>query len=76
MCFVQQADVESTAQLDRYEPLIGCAAVSMSGDLAPGQSTPPLEVQFGVRSGPGNYTLKLRHALNPEFRGEVAFRIQ
>jgi hypothetical protein len=32
-------------------------------------------VQFGVRSGPGTYTLKLRHSLTPEFRAEATFRI-
>jgi hypothetical protein len=34
-----------------------------------------MEVQFGVRSGAGTYTLKLRHALAPEFRAEASFRI-
>ena len=74
-CFFQQSDFESTAQLDRFEPLISCAAVSMAMDLAPGQSTGALDVQFGVRSPAGTYTLKLRHALAPEFRAEVSFRV-
>lgn len=74
VCFFQEADVETTAQLVRFEPLISCAAVSAEGDLAPGGST-ELAVQFGVRSGPGTYSLKLRHSLNPDFRAEASFRI-
>jgi hypothetical protein len=34
-----------------------------------------MEVRFGVRSGTGTYTLGLRHALSPEFRGEVSFTV-
>ena len=75
VCFFQESDFETTARLDRFEPLISCAAVSMAADLAPGQSTAAMTVQFGVRSGSGTYTLKLRHALSPEFRGEATFRI-
>ena len=74
-CFFQQSDIESTASMDRFEPLVACAAVSMAFELAPGQSTRSMDVQFGVRSGPGNYTLKLRHSLDPEFRAEASFRI-
>lgn len=74
VCFFLQSDVETTAQLDRFEPLISCAAVSAEGDLAPGQST-ELVVQFGVRSASGTYSLKLRHSLNPDFRAEASFRI-
>ena len=75
VCLFQESDVETTARLDRFEPFISCAAVSMEGDLTPGQSTSPMQVQFGVRSGAGTYTLKLRHALTPEFRAEASFRI-
>ena len=53
VCLFLDADVETTAQLDRFEPTISCAAISAEGDLAPGQST-ELAVQFGVRSTPGN----------------------
>jgi hypothetical protein len=74
VCLFLEADVETTATMDRFEPLISCAAVSAEGDLAPGQST-EMAVQFGVRSGPGTYTLKLRHSLNPDFRAEASFRI-
>jgi hypothetical protein len=75
-CLVQAADVGITAQADRFEPFISCSAVSSSRTLAPGESSSQLQVQFGIKSGPGNYTVKLRHALSPEFRGEVSFRIQ
>jgi hypothetical protein len=74
VCLFLEGDVETTARLDRFEPLISCAAVSAEGDLAPGQST-ELAVQFGVRSGPGTYSLKLRHSLNPDFRAEASFRV-
>ena len=75
-CLFQDADIESTATMDRYEPLISCAAVSSARDIAPGQASGVMEVRFGVRSGPGTYTLRLRHALSPEFRGEVSFRVR
>ena len=75
-CLVQAADVEINAQADRFEPFISCGAVSSTRTLAPGESSSQLQVQFGIKSGPGNYTVKLRHALSPEFRGEVTFRIQ
>lgn len=75
VCLFLEGDVETTAQLTRFEPLVSCGAVSATGDLAPGQSTGSMEVSFGVRSGPGTYTIKLRHALSPEFRGEVSFRV-
>jgi hypothetical protein len=74
VCLFLEEDVETTARLDRFEPLISCAAVSAEGDLAPGQST-ELTVQFGVRSGSGTYSLKLRHSLNPDFRAEASFRV-
>ena len=75
VCFFLEGDVETTAQMNRFEPLISCAAISATGDLAPGQSIAPMDVSFGVRSGPGTYTLKLRHALSPDFRAEVSFRV-
>ena len=74
-CLFQESDVGTTAKMDRFEPLVSCSAVSMALTLAPGQSTGPMHVQFGVRSGPGTYTLELRHALDPEFRASASFRI-
>lgn len=75
MCLATEADIESTARMDRFEPFVSCAAVSMETDLAPGQSIGPLEAHFGVRSGSGEYTLSLRHALTPELRAKATFRI-
>jgi hypothetical protein len=75
-CYFFDDDFESNAQLTRFEPLMSCAAVSMTGELAPGQSIPVLQVQFGVTSLPGTYTLGLRHALSPEFRGKATFTIR
>jgi hypothetical protein len=74
VCLFKDVDVETTARLDRFEPLISCAAESAEGDLGPGRST-ELEVHFGVRSGPGTYTLKLRHSLTPDFRADASFRV-
>jgi hypothetical protein len=75
-CLFQDADVQTTAQMDRFEPFISCSAVSSARDLAPGQTSSAMAVRFGVRSGPGTYTLRLRHALSPEFRGEVSFTVR
>ena len=75
-CLVQAADVEINAQADRFEPFVSCGAVSSTRTLAPGESSSQLQVQFGIKSGPGNYTVKLRQSLSPEFRGEVSFQIQ
>lgn len=74
-CLVREDDVETTAQMDRFEPFIACAAVESESDLAPGQSIGPLEVQFGVRSGPGEYRLKVRHSLVPDLRAEASFKV-
>lgn len=74
-CLFLQTDVDTDAIMDRFEPLISCAAVSMTVDLAPGQATPAMDVQFGVRSGPGTYTLRLRQSLAPAFSAAASFRI-
>ena len=74
-CLFRDSDVETTAKMDRFEPFISCSAIEATTDLAPGQSTPPMEVVFGVRSPAGTYTLTLRHALSPEFRAEASFRV-
>lgn len=75
VCFFQEADVVTSARLDRFEPTISCAADNEERDLAPGQSTAPMDVQFGVRSGAGSYTLSLRHALAPDFRATATFSV-
>ena len=75
-CLFLDADVQTSAQMDRFEPFISCSAVSSARELPPGQRSSAMEAQFGVRSGPGTYTLRLRHALSPEFRGEVSFTVR
>ena len=74
-CLFRDEDVETTATMDRFEPLISCSALTSARNIAPGQSSNTMEVRFGVRSGPGTYTLGLRHALSPEFRGTVSFAV-
>ena len=74
-CLFRDDDVQTSAVMDRFEPFISCAAMSSARNLAPGQSSNTMEVRFGVRSGPGTYTLGLRHALSPEFRGTVSFAV-
>ena len=75
MCLFMEADIETNAQMNRLEPFISCGAVEGTSDLAPGQSTGPMQAQFLVRSGSGTYTIKLRHALSPAFRAEASFRV-
>jgi hypothetical protein len=74
-CLLADGDIESTAHLARIDRLILCAAVENAVDLAPGQSTEALEQAFGVGSGPGTYVIRIRHALDPEFRASASFRI-
>ena len=74
-CDFIDADIETTADVARYGTLRLCATISPTINLAPGASTEPEEVGFGVRSAPGTYTLKLRQALSPEFRAETSFRV-
>ena len=74
-CDFIDADIETTADVARYGTLRLCATISPTIDLAPGASTEPEEVGFGVRSAPGTYTVKLRQALSPEFRAETSFRV-
>ena len=75
VCSLTDADITSSARLDRIDALVLCGAVEMTLDLAPGESTPPIEQAFGVRSGPGTYTIGIRHALSPEFRGTITIDI-
>ena len=74
-CDFIDADVETTAQMSRFGTLRLCATINPTIDLAPGAFTEPEEVGFGVRSGPGTYTITLRQALSPEFRAQASFRI-
>ena len=74
-CLLADGDIESTARLERIDRLVSCAAVENAVDLAPGQSTEMVEQAFGVASGPGSYVIRIRHALDPEFRATASFRI-
>jgi hypothetical protein len=75
VCLFFESDVEITAEADRFEPLVSCGAVQQTTRLAPGASVGPMEVRYRLRSGPGVYTVRVRHALDPEFRAEASFRI-
>jgi hypothetical protein len=75
VCVFFDSDIQISAQADRFEPLISCAAVQMTTQVAPGESVGPMEVRYRIRSGPGVYTIRVRHALDPEFRAEASFRI-
>jgi hypothetical protein len=75
VCLFLETDLEISAEADRFEPFIICGAVEQTIRLAPGASVGPLEVRYRIRSGPGVYTVRVRHALNPEFRAEASFRI-
>jgi hypothetical protein len=75
VCLFFDSDVEITAEADRFEPFISCGAVQQTTQLAPGASVGPMELRYRIRSGPGVYTIRVRHALNPEFRAEASFRI-
>lgn len=75
VCLFFASDVDITAEADRFEPLISCGAVHQTTQLAPGASVGPMEVRYRIRSGPGVYTVRVQHSLDPEFRGEASFRI-
>jgi hypothetical protein len=75
VCLFFESDLRITAEADRFEPLVSCGAVQQTIQLAPGASVGPMEVRYRLRSGPGVYTVRLRHALDPEFRAEASFRI-
>jgi hypothetical protein len=75
VCLFFESDVQISAEADRFEPLISCGAVQQTTQLAPGASVGALELRFRIRSGPGVYTVRVRHALHPEFRADASFRI-
>jgi hypothetical protein len=75
VCLFFDSDVEITAEADRFEPFIICGAVEQRTELAPGASVGAMELRYRIRSGPGVYTVRVRHALDPEFRAEAPFRI-
>lgn len=66
-------DVETTLKLSG--PNLSCAGYSMHGELAPGDSL--LGSALGtVASGPGTYTLRIRHLLNPDVWVEVPITVR
>jgi hypothetical protein len=75
VCLFFESDVQISAEADRFEPFITCGAVEQTAQLAPGTSVGAMELRYRIRSGPGMYTIRVRHALNPEFRAEASFRI-
>jgi hypothetical protein len=75
VCLFFESDVEITAEAERFEPLISCGAVQQTTTLAPGASVEPMELRYRLRSGPGVYSIRVRHALDPEFRTQGWFRI-
>jgi hypothetical protein len=75
VCLFVDSDVQISAEADRFEPLVTCGAVQQTTQLAPGASVGAMELRYRIRSGPGVYTVRVRHALNPEFRAEASFQI-
>jgi hypothetical protein len=75
VCLFFASDVQITAEADLFEPLVSCGAVSQTSELAPGASVGQMQLRYRLRSGPGVYTIRVRHALDPEFRAETSFRI-
>lgn len=75
VCLFFESDVQISAEADRFEPFVTCGAVQQTTQLAPGASVGAMELRYRIRSGPGAYTVRVRHALDPEFRAEASFRI-
>ncbi len=75
VCLFFDSDLEISAEADRFEPFVSCGAVQQTTRVAPGASVGPMEVRYRIRSGPGVYTIRVRHSLDPEFRAEASFRI-
>ncbi len=57
--------LDTKGDLVLTSPLILCAAYSMRGTLAPGDSHIGFDAR-GVASSPGHYTLRVRHLIDPE----------
>jgi hypothetical protein len=75
VCLFLESDVQLTAEADRFEPFITCGAVQQTTELAPGASLGAMELRYRLLSGPGEYTVRVRHVLAPEFHAEAWFRI-
>jgi hypothetical protein len=62
--------LDGTIRLD-FPPDIGmCGGFSMGGTIAPGESRQSTEIRR-VASAPGTYTLRVKHALQPELWVEM-----
>jgi hypothetical protein len=75
VCLFFASDVHLTAEADLFEPLVTCGAVQQTSELVPGASVGPMQLRYRLRSGSGMYTIRVRHALDPEFRAETSFQI-
>ena len=75
-CLLHDADISTTADLERMDELVSCAAVNETRDLAPGESTSQIRQMFRIDSPAGTYTIRIRHALDPEFRAEASFTVR
>lgn len=59
-----------------WPPGIGmCGGFSMSGPIAPGQARESTEIRR-VSSGPGTYTLRVKHAVRPEVWVELRVAVR
>jgi hypothetical protein len=75
VCLFLESDVQISAAGDRFEPFITCGAVQQTTELVPGASLGALELRYRLLSGPGVYTVRVRHLLAPELHAEASFRI-
>lgn len=67
-------DYEGSLKLIPPPDLAKCEGYSMQGDLAPGDSVLGFDT-MRVDSPPGEYTLRVRHALGPEAWYELKVRV-
>jgi hypothetical protein len=57
------------------DAFLSCGAYSMSGTLGPGESMTETAMRI-VDSGPGSYSLRVRHLLNPEHWVRLEIRVR
>jgi hypothetical protein len=67
-------DLGGDLDLAMIDAIVRCAAVSATTDLAPGQSVEMSEMGM-VLSGPGVYTLKVTHLLDPRRTATLEVRV-
>ena len=66
-------DLETALKLT--DPFIRCAGYSMQGAVPPGDSVQGFDRRV-VGGGPGSYTLRVRHLLNPDVWVEVPVTVR